>query len=67
MFNALDAQRLGFDDQSVARITIGGVTVESACVRMRDDFPSGAIGVPVGLPGIPPFEPTTPCSVARGG
>ncbi len=65
VFNALDAQRLGFDDQSVARITIGGVTA-NLLVRMRNDFPSNSIGVPVGMPGIPPFEPTTPCSVAKG-
>ena len=66
MFNALDAQRLGFDEQSVARITIGSV-IANLVVRTRGDFPSGAIGLPVGLPGIPPFEPTTTCSVARGG
>ena len=33
MFNALDAQRLGFDEQSVARITIGGVTSNSSSER----------------------------------
>ena len=55
-----------FDEQSVARITIGSVIV-NLVVRTRGDFPSGAIGLPVGLPGIPPFEPTTTCSVARGG
>jgi len=66
VFNALDAQRLGFDEQSVARITIGSV-IANLVVRTHGDFPSGAIGLPVGLPGIPPFEPTTTCSVARGG
>ncbi len=66
VFNALDAQRLSFDEHSLARITIGGVTA-NLVVRTRDDFPSGTIGVPVGLPGIPPFEPTTTCSVAKGG
>ncbi len=65
VFNALDAQRLGFDDQRVARITIGGVTA-NLVVRMRNDFPRNSIGVPVGMPGVPPFEPTTPCSVAKG-
>ena len=66
VLNRGDAQRLGIRDKDTARVTIDGVALDLPA-STRDDFPHGAVGLPVGLPGIGPFVAGAPCSVAKGG
>jgi NADH-quinone oxidoreductase subunit G len=65
VLNSADAQRIGIDDGASARVTIDATTLELP-VRTRLDFPSGAIGLPVGLRGIVPFVAGAPCSIGKG-
>ncbi len=64
VLNSQDARRLGIDD--IVRVTLDGVELDLP-VRARDDFPHGGVGLPVGLPGIVPFDPAALCTVAPGG
>jgi NADH-quinone oxidoreductase subunit G len=66
VLNSDDARRLDVVDLGPARVTIGGEVVELRA-RTRADFPSGCIGLPVGMPGIPPLSSAATCSVAKGG
>jgi len=66
VLNRADAQRLGIDNNDITRVTIDGIALDLPA-SARDDFPRGAVGLPVGLPGIPPFVAGTPCSVGKGG
>jgi NADH-quinone oxidoreductase subunit G len=66
VMNGEDARRLGIEEQDRVRVTIGGVHADFAA-RLRADFPTGALGLPVGLPGMPPFASTATCSIAAGG
>jgi NADH-quinone oxidoreductase subunit G len=63
--NSDDARRLDVNDQDRVRVTLGDVAVDLQA-RVRADFPRGAAGVPVGLPGIPATSAAT-CSVVKGG
>ncbi|HET6474176.1 MAG TPA: NADH-quinone oxidoreductase subunit NuoG [Pseudomonadales bacterium] len=62
VLNSDEVRRLGIGD--AARVSIDGVGMHLA-VRARDDFPRNGVGLPVGLPGIVPFAPTSLCTVAR--
>jgi len=64
--NAEDARRLGIEEHGRVRLTIGNAIVDLAAT-LRVDFPTGALGVPVGLPGLPPFGSATTCSIGQGG
>jgi NADH-quinone oxidoreductase subunit G len=66
VLNRADAQRLGIDNNDITRVTIDGIALDLPA-SARDDFPRGAVGLPVGLPGIPPFAAGGPCSVGKGG
>jgi NADH-quinone oxidoreductase subunit G len=63
--NSEDARRLGVSDHDRVRVTLGDVALNLQA-RVRADFPRGAAGVPVGLPGIPATSAAT-CSVVKGG
>ncbi len=65
VLNPDDAQRFGIEDGGIARVTFGGGTLELPA-RTQAAFPSGAVGVPVGMPGVPPFDAGSPCSVGAG-
>ena len=65
VLNPDDARRLGIEDAGIARVTFAGGTIELPA-RTRDAFPAGAVGLPVGMPGIPPFDAGSPCSVGAG-
>ena len=66
VMNAEDARRLGIEEHARVRLTIGNAIVDLAAT-LRVDFPTGALGVPVGLPGLPPFGSATTCSIGQGG
>jgi NADH-quinone oxidoreductase subunit G len=66
VLHSADAARFGVVDGGRAQVSIGGTVIELQA-RTRSDFPNGCMGVPAGMPGIPPLSSTTPCSVARGG
>ena len=55
-----DAQRLGVKDR--ARITLGGASVDLP-VRLSDSLPAGAVGLPVGLKGVPFAAPGSAVTV----
>ena len=66
VLNRDDAERFGIEEQSSARVSIGDVFVDLVA-RTRADFPRGAVGLPVGLPGIAPLPWAATCTVAKGG
>ena len=66
VLNPDDARHLGIEDQGIARVTFAGGSVELPA-RTRDAFPARAVGLPVLMPGIPPFDAGSPCSVVKGG
>ena len=57
---------MGIEEHGRVRVTLGSMHVDLAA-RLRADFPTGALGIPAGLPGVPPFASTTQCSIAAGG
>ena len=59
------ARRLGIEDAGIARVTFAGGTIDLPA-RTQNAFPVGAVGLPVGMPGIPPFDAGSPCSVGAG-
>lgn len=61
-----DAQRSGIDGDRPVRVMFDGVVVELPVV-ISEDFPRGAVGLPVGMPGVPPFRAGTPCNISTGG
>ena len=62
VLNSDEARRLRIGDS--ARVSMDGIDMHLA-VRTRDDFPRNGVGLPVGLPGVAPFAPTSLCTVAR--
>jgi len=66
VLNRFDAQRLDIDNDGAVRVTIDGVEIELPAI-VAEDFPRGAVGLPVGMPGIPPFRAGAPCAVGKGG
>jgi len=66
VLNRFDAQRLDIDHDGAVRVTIDGAAFELPAV-VAEDFPRGAVGLPVGMPGIPPFRAGAPCAVGKGG
>ena len=61
VLNSDEARRLGVGD--AARVAIDGIDMHLA-VRVRDDFPRDGVGLPVGLPGVVPFDSASLCTVA---
>ncbi len=66
VLNREDAHRLGIEGDGAVRVMFDGMIVELPVV-IAEDFPSGAVGLPVGMPGVPPFRVGTPCDISRGG
>lgn len=66
VLNRDDAVRLGITDGAIARVSVDGLVIELGTI-VEADFPAGAVGLPVGMPGIPPFRAGAACSVAKGG
>ena len=66
MLSRADAQRLAIDDGDSVRVMFDGVAVELPVV-VKEDFPRWAVGLPVGMPGVPPFVAGSICELSKGG
>ncbi|HEY6598405.1 MAG TPA: molybdopterin dinucleotide binding domain-containing protein, partial [Pseudomonadales bacterium] len=64
VLNPDDARRFGIEDGGRCRVTFAGGMIDLPA-RVRP-FPQGAVGVPVGMPGVPPFDAGSPCNVGVG-
>ncbi len=64
--NPADAEALGVADGDPLRAVVAG-TERTLPARLVDGFPRGAVGVPVGLPGLPHPGAGTRLALARGG
>jgi NADH-quinone oxidoreductase subunit G len=65
VMHALDARRRGVVEGGNVNVTIAGIVLQLPA-RVRDDFPQGFVGLPVGLAGIPPLVAGAPCDVESG-
>ena len=63
--NVADAQRLGIEHQSLARVELGEYLL-SLPAKVRIDLPEGSVGLPTGLPGIPPLVAGASVRISKG-
>jgi len=63
--NVADAQRLGIEHQALTRVELGDYLL-TLPAKVRVDLPAGSVGLPVGLPGIPPLTAGAAVRVAPG-
>jgi NADH-quinone oxidoreductase subunit G len=62
-----DAAKLGVAEGAALQITLDGGATVRLPVLLRNDQPAGTVGLPFGLPGIPPFDGATWVALNKGG